>query len=212
MFLRLVLRKQHVKALMYRRLFRLLVFSVIMVVVIFILNMFTFSDRTSADWGARNWKWRWFMLDGMLNILYFVVFAVIIVLWRPTSNNARYGLEQISQDEEEALDLEQRLQAASDGNKHNREDDDAGLFELGDDYSDDEGGGRGERVQLVTVNSHQHASSSSSSNSPPAYSPPLDGTPPPQQRKSPARSSQHHEEQSALLHVQESDEEEEDDQ
>ncbi|SAL95378.1 hypothetical protein [Absidia glauca] len=211
----LVLRKQHVKALMYRRLFRLLVFSVIMVVVIFILNMFTFSDRTSADWGARNWKWRWFMLDGMLNILYFVVFAVIIVLWRPTSNNARYGLEQISQDEEEALDLEQRLQAASDGNKHNREDDDAGLFELGDDFSDDEGGGgRGERVQLVTVNNshHHHASSSSSSNSPPAYSPPLDGIPPPQQqRKSPAKSSQQRDEQSALLHVQESDEDDDDD-
>ncbi|KAI8331835.1 lung seven transmembrane receptor-domain-containing protein [Chlamydoabsidia padenii] len=191
----LVLRKQHVKALMYRRLFRLLVFSVIMVVIIFILNMFTFSDRTSADWGARNWKYRWFMLDGMLNILYFVVFFVIIILWRPTSNNARYGLEQISQDEEEALDLEQRLEQAA-GGKQQQQDDD-GLFELGDDFSDDEQGGRkSEPVQLVSVQHYQQASSSTTS--PPAYSPPP--------TKSPAKVSSN-EEQSALLHVQESDDE-----
>ncbi|CAO3650781.1 unnamed protein product [Cunninghamella blakesleeana] len=204
----LELRKQHVKALMYRRLFRLLVFSVIAVVAIFILNMFTFSDRTSADWGSRNWKWRWFMLDGMLNVLYFIVFFVIIILWRPTSNNARYGLEQISQDEEEALDLEQRLQHAADSHqrrKQNNQDDDAGLFELGDDFSDDEDGRHGESVQLVTVQS------SSTSNQPPAYSPPtshnnstatLD--------KSKGNKNQHQEgEQSALLHVNEDEDDDE---
>ncbi|KAI8078871.1 lung seven transmembrane receptor-domain-containing protein [Halteromyces radiatus] len=198
----LVLRKQHVKAQMYRRLFRLLVFSVVMVVVIFILNMFTFSDRTSADWGARNWKWRWFMLDGMLNILYFVVFFVIVILWRPTDNNARYGLEQISQDEEEALDLEQRLQHRRKPNGED-EDDDAGLFELGDDFSDDEDGRHhGERVQLVTVNHHHHSSSSSATpSSPPAYSPP------PSTTGDDGKKKQQNEEQSALLHVQESDDE-----
>ncbi|ORX61386.1 hypothetical protein DM01DRAFT_1331990 [Hesseltinella vesiculosa] len=163
----LELRKQHVKALMYRRLFRLLLFSVVMVVLIFIANMFAFSDRRSADWGARNWKWRWFMLDGMLNILYLVVFVVIIILWRPTENNARYGLEQISQDEEEALDLEQRLRRANANKNGDDDDDDTGLFELGDDLSDDDHGA--EHVQLVTV---QHGSSSASHHSPPAYSPP----------------------------------------
>ncbi|ORZ06454.1 lung seven transmembrane receptor-domain-containing protein [Absidia repens] len=207
----LVLRKQHVKALMYRRLFRLLVFSVIMVVVIFISNMFTFSDRTSADWGARNWKWRWFMLDGMLNILYFVVFVVIIILWRPTSQNARYGLEQISQDEEEALDLEQRLEAAASRPRRkgvDDDDDDAGLFELGDDFSDD-GHGGAERVQLVTVNhpsstAQQHQQSeaeTSRSNSPPAYTPPSHQ----QQQQHKKNNHKGDEEQSALLHVHESD-------
>ncbi|KAG1242124.1 hypothetical protein G6F68_016347 [Rhizopus microsporus] len=40
----LELRKQHVKILMYKRLYRLLVFSVVAVVLIFILNMFAYSD------------------------------------------------------------------------------------------------------------------------------------------------------------------------
>ncbi|KAI9301042.1 lung seven transmembrane receptor-domain-containing protein [Cunninghamella echinulata] len=208
----LELRKQHVKALMYRRLFRLLVFSVIMVVVIFILNMFTFSDRTSADWGARNWKWRWFMLDGMLNILYFIVFFIIVILWRPTSNNARYGLEQISQDEEEALDLEQRLQRAADGHQrrkqNNQDDDDAGLFELGDDFSDDEDGRHGESVQLVTVQS-----SSTSVNQPPAYSPSNNNSTATLDNAK-GNNNKHHqkgqqEEQSALLHVQDDDDDDE---
>ncbi|KAI8067188.1 lung seven transmembrane receptor-domain-containing protein [Gongronella butleri] len=193
----LELRKQHVKALMYRRLFRLLVFSVIMVVVIFIANMFAFSDRKSADWGARNWKWRWFMLDGMLNILYLAVFLVIIILWRPTENNRRYGLEQISQDEEEALDLEQRLRDANGGKD---DDDDTGLFELGDDLSDDE---HGERVQLVTVH-HDRDATHQQPHSPPAYSPPPNGN----GHNDSKRYDDHPE--GALLHVQESDDEDDD--
>ena len=30
---------------------------------------------------------KWFLLDGWLNILYLVVFTVIVILWRPTENN-----------------------------------------------------------------------------------------------------------------------------
>jgi hypothetical protein len=139
----LELRKQHVKVVMYKRLYRLLLFSVIAVISIFILNMFAFSGRMEIDWAAKNWKYRWIMLDGLLNILYFIVFLVIIILWRPTSNNARYGLMQISQDEEEALDLEERLRRAeghqnNDGEIQRRLDDESAIFGLGGELSDDE--------------------------------------------------------------------------
>jgi hypothetical protein len=141
----LELRKQHVKVIMYKRLYRLLLFSVIAVISIFILNMFAFSGRMAIDWAAKNWKYRWVMLDGLLNVLYFVVFVVIVILWRPTSNNARYGLMQISQDEEEALDLEERLRHVEDqessnntrGNVHRVEDESA-IFELGGELTDEE--------------------------------------------------------------------------
>ncbi|CAO3697283.1 unnamed protein product [Umbelopsis ramanniana] len=152
------IRKQHVKALMYKRLYRLLIFSVCMVVVVFVLNILNFGSRMSADWPAKNWKRRWFMLDGWLNILYFIVFLVIVILWRPTDNNARYGLEQLSQDEDEAMDLENNLRRAEGlgydgmkgrGNGDGRMmDDEAAIFELGDEESDDEGGNR---VKLVSV-------------------------------------------------------------
>ncbi|KAH8547741.1 lung seven transmembrane receptor-domain-containing protein [Umbelopsis sp. PMI_123] len=152
------IRKQHVKALMYKRLYRLLIFSVCMVVVIFVINILNFGSRLSLDWPARNWKRRWFMLDGWLNILYFIVFLVIVILWRPTDNNARYGLEQLSQDEDEAMDLENNLRRAEglgyDGMKGRGNgdgrilDDEAAIFELGDEESDEEGGNH---VKLMSV-------------------------------------------------------------
>lgn len=151
----LELRKQHVKVVMYKRLYRLLLFSVLAVIAIFIINMFAFSGRMAIDWAANNWKYRWVMLDGLLNVLYFIVFLIIVILWRPTSNNARYGLMQISQDEEEALDLEERLRRAEDQEAHQGGrsnpnglggvnanhrgiDDDTAIFELGGELTDEE--------------------------------------------------------------------------
>ncbi|CAM0141076.1 unnamed protein product [Umbelopsis sp. WA50703] len=152
------IRKQHVKALMYKRLYRLLVFSVCMVIAVFVLNILNFGSRLSPDWPAKNWKRRWFMLDGWLNILYFIVFFVIVILWRPSDNNARYGLEQLSQDEDEAMDLENRLRRAEglgyDGMKGRGNgdgrlmDEEEAIFELGDEDSDEEGGNR---VKLMSV-------------------------------------------------------------
>ncbi|KAI9264356.1 lung seven transmembrane receptor-domain-containing protein, partial [Phascolomyces articulosus] len=178
----LEMRKQHEKVKMYTRLHRLLIFSVIMVVVIFILNMFAFSGRNEVDWAANSWKWRWIMLDGLLNVLYFVVFFVIIVLWRPTQNNQRYGLQQISQDEEEAMDLENQLRHTEGlgrpNDPHGRGlDDETAIFEVGDDdLSDDDH----DKVRLMTVGgrkSAEHRSSpaahengsSSTAAAPPAY-------------------------------------------
>jgi hypothetical protein len=98
------------------------------------------------------------MLDGWLNILYFIVFFVIVILWRPSDNNARYGLEQLSQDEDEAMDLENRLRRAEglgyDGMKGRGNgdgrlmDEEEAIFELGDEDSDEEGGNR---VKLMSV-------------------------------------------------------------
>jgi len=89
----LEIRKQTVKSLMYRRLYRLLVFSVTVLGVFFIINMFNYLRRDDADWISTYWRWRWFLLDGWLNILYLIVFCVILIIWRPTKNNKRYPFE-----------------------------------------------------------------------------------------------------------------------
>ncbi|CDH48668.1 integral membrane protein [Lichtheimia corymbifera JMRC:FSU:9682] len=155
----LEVRKQHVKALMYTRLHRLLVFSVFMVIVIFILNMFAFSGRNQVDWAAKSWKWRWITMDGLLNLLYFVVFLVIVILWRPTSNNQRYGLQQISQDEEEAIALENQLRHAG------LDADSTAIFDLGDDDMSDNGDHHSSsKVKLMTVPNHENDQHESSSN------------------------------------------------
>jgi hypothetical protein len=94
---------------MYKRLLWLLVFSIISVLLIFFINgtlLLFFNVRTMQQY---YWKYKWISLEGLLHVLYLVVFLGILLLWRPTEHNSRYGLHQISQDEDEALDLEVRL-------------------------------------------------------------------------------------------------------
>ena len=86
----LEIRKQNVKSLMYKRLYRLLVFSVTILGVFFVINMFNYLRREDPNWISTYWRWRWFLLDGWLNILYLIVFCVILIIWRPTKNNKRY--------------------------------------------------------------------------------------------------------------------------
>lgn len=191
----LELRKQHVKVIMYKRLYKLLLFSVIAVIAIFILNMFAFSGRMAIDWAANNWKYRWIMLDGLLNVLYFIVFLIIVILWRPTSNNSRYGLMQISQDEEEALDLEERLRRVenengegagpgdhSNNHRHNL-DNESAIFELGGELTDEED-------DHQPINKNVELSDLTAANKNTAY-----------------RSGGRKGEQSALLHVDQDDDE-----
>jgi hypothetical protein len=80
--------------------------SILCLLGIVIANSMNMSHRQEEEWIANQWKWRWFLLEGLLNILYFVVFVSIAYLWRPTTNNSRYGLEQLpEEDYEDAIAL-----------------------------------------------------------------------------------------------------------
>jgi hypothetical protein len=81
------LRRQTEKVKMYTRLWRLLVFSLTVLCVFFVFNTLNFMNMDQEDWPARHWRIKWFLLDGWLNILYLIVFTVIVILWRPTENN-----------------------------------------------------------------------------------------------------------------------------
>lgn len=73
-----------------------------------------------ADYAARSWRVRWWLLDGYLALLYLVAFSSIAYLWRPTPNNRRLAMsDEIAQDEEDAEDydlesLEHRARARED--------------------------------------------------------------------------------------------------
>jgi hypothetical protein len=49
-----------------------------------------------------------------MNLLYLVCFCIIAFYWRPTSNNARYGLEELP-DGEHAYDLEMAVTGETHG-------------------------------------------------------------------------------------------------
>ena len=62
------------------------------------------SFATSIEYQATAWESYWFIQSGWMNFLYLAVFVSLALLWRPTKNNARYGLEELP--EQESYDLE----------------------------------------------------------------------------------------------------------
>jgi hypothetical protein len=62
----------------------------------------------TPSWMEENMRSFWFFKDGWMNLLYLLCLTVIIIVWRPTNNNARYGLEELPDNESAAYDLEVR--------------------------------------------------------------------------------------------------------
>ncbi|KAJ3036151.1 hypothetical protein HK097_003900 [Rhizophlyctis rosea] len=109
-------RRQIVKLTMYRRLWRLLVFSVTALIIFLFVNAIMVSHREDPSWIPDLWRTRWFLIDGWLNMLYLIIFVVICVLWRPTTNNQRYGLQELAQEDfEEEEDEEEGVGGATVG-------------------------------------------------------------------------------------------------
>lgn len=94
-------RKQNVKLLMYKRLWWVLLSSIVVIFGFFFLNSLTFAGHGSPDFIPSHWKTRWFVLDGWLNLVYLVDISVIAYLWRPTANNRRFAMsEELAQDDD----------------------------------------------------------------------------------------------------------------
>ncbi|KAF2398569.1 hypothetical protein EJ06DRAFT_538656 [Trichodelitschia bisporula] len=96
----LVARKQHVKAGMYKKLWWCLLGSIIFIFLSFFATSFTVVT-VDADSPQAQWKTRWFVLDGWLNLVYLANVAYIAYLWRPTANNRRFAMsDELAQDDE----------------------------------------------------------------------------------------------------------------
>ncbi|MCJ1357064.1 MAG: hypothetical protein MMC33_007060 [Icmadophila ericetorum] len=94
-------RKQTVKAMMYKKLWWCILGSIMVIFGFFFLNSFTFASRKDPDFVPNNWKTRWFVLDGWLNLVYLFDMAFVAYLWRPTPNNRRFAMsDELAQDDE----------------------------------------------------------------------------------------------------------------
>lgn len=85
-------RKQHVKAMMYKKLWWCILGSIVVIFGFFFLNSFSFVGRSDPSFVPDHWKTRWFILVGWLNIVYLVDIAFVAYLWRPTANNRRFAM------------------------------------------------------------------------------------------------------------------------
>lgn len=85
-------RKQHVKAMMYKKLWWCILGSIIVIFGFFFLNSLTFAGTSSPDFAPTHWQTRWFVLDGWLNLVYLADVCFVAYLWRPTANNRRFAM------------------------------------------------------------------------------------------------------------------------
>ena len=87
----------------FTRLYRILLFAVMVIATFFVISTLSFSSRRSASYGAETWQTRWILLDGWLATLYLLVFSSIAFLWRPSANNKRLAMSsELATDEAEA--------------------------------------------------------------------------------------------------------------
>ncbi|GAW07101.1 protein PTM1 [Lentinula edodes] len=142
-------RKQRYKLSMFEKLYRILIFTVIVIAIFFVVSSFSFSGRLAEDYAAKSWKVQWWLLDGWLSLLYLVSFTAIAYLWRPSDNNRRLAMsEELAQDEADAEDYDleylERGRGARDDDEATLRGDEHGhpvgedsiVFEIGDEEED----------------------------------------------------------------------------
>ncbi|KAM5444350.1 Membrane protein ptm1 [Microsporum ferrugineum] len=101
----LVSRKQHVKAMMYKKLWWCLLGSIVVIFAFFFINSFVFASTNVSDLIPAQWKSRWFVLDGWLNIVYLFNIAYVSYLWRPTANNKRFAMSDELAQEDDGFEI-----------------------------------------------------------------------------------------------------------
>ena len=85
-------RKQTVKAAMYRKLWWCILASIIVIFGFFFFNSLTFAGVGDINFAPTHWKYRWFVLDGWLNVVYLADIVFVAYVWRPTANNRRFAM------------------------------------------------------------------------------------------------------------------------
>lgn len=92
-------RHQFVKARMYRMLGWILSGSAVALFAFVVIHTLFTSAQRLKDFINNYWKTKWLLSDGWPNIVYFVGFALIALIWAPTANNRQYAMStQLSQD------------------------------------------------------------------------------------------------------------------
>ncbi|KAI8809266.1 lung seven transmembrane receptor-domain-containing protein [Cladochytrium replicatum] len=99
-------RRQGVKLQMYRRLLRLLQVTGGLCFLYIVANTLNLMNLQNEAWIPIAWRYQWVFLNGWMNVLYLMVGLGILLLWRPTENNQRYGLDQLATEDHYDDDVE----------------------------------------------------------------------------------------------------------
>ncbi|PRT53877.1 hypothetical protein B9G98_01497 [Wickerhamiella sorbophila] len=118
-------RHQQVKARMYRLLWWILIGSALALFLFVLLHTLFTSTQRLKDFINNYWKTKWLLSDGWPNIVYFVSFGLICLIWAPTANNRQYAMStQLSQDGSYVPDAEEFEIGSLNGSGDEGEEDD----------------------------------------------------------------------------------------
>jgi len=79
-------RRQNQKLMLFQRLWRILIFVLIVAVLTVFLQVVSVSQSL-----AESWKWQWVLNDGVTHILFLLVLVVMMYLWAPHKYSQRYA-------------------------------------------------------------------------------------------------------------------------
>lgn len=116
-------RHQTFKMNMFKRL-QVILFGAVVFLTLYFFGIIALITLTGTnDFIEDSWKYRWFLLEGVLVLLYFVVFGLIAWSWRPTGNNMRLAMsDELATDEEVAAG---QFDVHTIGSEHDEMDEDA---------------------------------------------------------------------------------------
>lgn len=92
-------RHQTFKQQIFTNLHRLLM-GIAVSIMLFFITVGVLFGQVGNDFGPGTWKYRWFMLDGWLSIVYLAGFSGVAYLWRPTGQNLRLSMsDEVAMDD-----------------------------------------------------------------------------------------------------------------
>lgn len=100
-------RKQHMKVLMYKRVFWVLLGSAVAILFFDVLQMLEMLTQSMKDMISNHWRYKWVYTDLWPNFVYFCALTLIMALWWPSDNNRIFAMsQQLSQDDSAADEFE----------------------------------------------------------------------------------------------------------
>jgi len=104
----LLIRKQFSKLQLYKRLGRVLVFSLTTAIIFAVFQMYFLATSGAS----LHWSIFWFVDGGFSLLLYSLILLSIAFLWRPSKDSHRFAYAPVARGEEEADEEEFGLEAA----------------------------------------------------------------------------------------------------
>jgi hypothetical protein len=100
-------QKQVVKLQMFNKLFKIIFFSLLVLILGVFVSSFIFLGMSTIELIEQHWKTRFFFLEFWPSLVYFTIFNMVAFIWRPTDTSYMLAASsQLPTDPENAADFE----------------------------------------------------------------------------------------------------------